>query len=174
MHPLRFPNSGIRAKATRRRDSRAWPGHLQGGGRLQPSPLAKGRSAAARPPGRGGHLQGQQPLVGMTGCPRHTHKGWPPVASPQGPAARGQVPRGGCPQFACKGAAASGPPATSPATCVGAVTVAQRGAKRGLGHPFEKKIILPLQILKILRTVLMYRISKIPSMILKISRTVLM
>ncbi|RWW37644.1 hypothetical protein BHE74_00057211 [Ensete ventricosum] len=73
MLPLRFPNSGIRAKVfmrkisfklrvmrlnrvesfyafllrfavktAKRRGSRAWPGHLQVGGRLQPRPPCKG------------------------------------------------------------------------------------------------------------------------------------
>ncbi|RWV79819.1 hypothetical protein GW17_00058993 [Ensete ventricosum] len=69
----------------------------------------------------------------------------PPASSPQGPTARNQVTRGGCPRRACKWSATSGPPAASPAACAGATTTtAQRGAKRGLRHPFEKRMILAL------------------------------
>ncbi|RRT34733.1 hypothetical protein B296_00038546 [Ensete ventricosum] len=53
MHPLRFPNSGIRAKAARRRGSWAWP-------RLAP--------LQGQQPSWGGHPQGQQLPAGTTGC----------------------------------------------------------------------------------------------------------
>ncbi|RZS25319.1 hypothetical protein BHM03_00058501, partial [Ensete ventricosum] len=55
-------------KATRRRGSRAWPDHLQGGDRLQPSPLAKGRPPAGavahkwRPPARAAAARGHDRL----------------------------------------------------------------------------------------------------------------
>ncbi|RRT37399.1 hypothetical protein B296_00052659 [Ensete ventricosum] len=55
MHPLRFPNSGIRAKATRRRGSRAWPHHLH-----------RGRSVAAK-----------APLQGAGDCIQAPYKGRP-------------------------------------------------------------------------------------------------
>ncbi|RWW84149.1 hypothetical protein BHE74_00007245 [Ensete ventricosum] len=61
----------------RRRGSRAWPSHLQGGGRLRPGPQQgaatrrgnsrpRARTVVARPIARGGHPQGQQPA---SGCP---------------------------------------------------------------------------------------------------------
>ncbi|RRT66184.1 hypothetical protein B296_00018710 [Ensete ventricosum] len=48
MLPLRFPNSGIRAKAVRKGGGWPWPGTLQGGG---PRPGAlQGRLAAVKAP----------------------------------------------------------------------------------------------------------------------------
>ncbi|RZS29234.1 hypothetical protein BHM03_00062941 [Ensete ventricosum] len=106
-------------------------------------PLARGRATAKAPLQRGGHPQGQQPPAGTTDCGqpargyhlrpgrkrRHARKRRPPAASSQG-AVRLQ---GG------------GPPTASPVACAGAAVAAmQRGAKRGLGHPFEKRMILPL------------------------------
>ncbi|RWW61280.1 hypothetical protein BHE74_00031669 [Ensete ventricosum] len=55
--------------ATRRRGSRAWPGHLQGGCRLQLRP----------------------PYKGATGCDRAPCKGWPSVAAA---ARKGRSPAG--------------------------------------------------------------------------------
>ncbi|RRT44309.1 hypothetical protein B296_00011031 [Ensete ventricosum] len=67
-------------KVTRRRDSRAWPGHLQGGNRLQPRPPCKGATDCSqahckgRPPAGAtaarGHdqLQPRPPYKGATGC----------------------------------------------------------------------------------------------------------
>ncbi|RRT67410.1 hypothetical protein B296_00010234 [Ensete ventricosum] len=59
-------------------------------------------------------------------CP--ARKGLPPMARPQGAAARGVLARGAA---ACAGAAA-------------AATATQRATRRGLGYPFEKRMILPL------------------------------
>ncbi|RZS16448.1 hypothetical protein BHM03_00048430, partial [Ensete ventricosum] len=83
-------------KATRR-GSKAWPSHLQWGGRLQPSSPSKG--AVAR---RGGHPLGQQPPTGTTGsgqvargdCPRRACKGRSAATRPQGAVARGAPIRG--------------------------------------------------------------------------------
>ncbi|RWV84054.1 hypothetical protein GW17_00054266 [Ensete ventricosum] len=76
MHPLRFPNSGIRAKRLLAgegrphacclyaevaghgqapcRGDRPWPGYLQGAAGYGHAPC-KGQPATARPPTRGGH-----------------------------------------------------------------------------------------------------------------------
>ncbi|RWV83969.1 hypothetical protein GW17_00054362 [Ensete ventricosum] len=89
MHPLMFPKSGIRAKATRRRDSQPRPTPMQGwppmarsaswGSRLRPRPpwpwLASARTAPAGvgsalgPAARGSRLQPGR-------------KGQPPTARP--------------------------------------------------------------------------------------------
>ncbi|RWW06910.1 hypothetical protein GW17_00029732 [Ensete ventricosum] len=84
MHPLRFPNIGIRAKQTQRR--RGWvASHSQAscrGGQLWPRPPAKGRLAAATTPPTG---SGRLRLAGRGGrrLQGGTHKGRPPAASPQ-------------------------------------------------------------------------------------------
>ncbi|RWW47237.1 hypothetical protein BHE74_00046781 [Ensete ventricosum] len=82
---LRFPNSGIRAKAARTRGSQPRPtphgwlachgqplcrvdhkrlGRPQGPVGCSRGPPVRGRSATARPPARGGHPQGQKPASG--------------------------------------------------------------------------------------------------------------
>ncbi|RWW04577.1 hypothetical protein GW17_00032191 [Ensete ventricosum] len=76
MHPLRFPNRGIRAKAPCR-VSRPWPGYLQGAVGCGQSPY-KGR-----------------PSVGMAGCGQPawaTANGQPTKASWQCPARKGLPP----------------------------------------------------------------------------------
>ncbi|RZS28683.1 hypothetical protein BHM03_00062317 [Ensete ventricosum] len=110
MHLLRFPNSGIRAKDFVRKISfkprvmrlnrvesfYAFLLHFHSedneeeGQQGMAQPLAKGRLAAARPPARGGHPQGQQPSAGTTDC--------------------GQTARGGCPWRAYKGRPTRGQP----------------------------------------------------------------
>ncbi|RWW50820.1 hypothetical protein BHE74_00042880 [Ensete ventricosum] len=196
MHPLRFPNSGIRAKVFMRKigfklrfhskgnkekgqqgmarppargrlaaakaplQRGGWlrPGPLQGEAarghdRLQPRPPCKGAAGCGQAPDKGRLPAGVaahkgQPPAGATAARGHDRlppgcKGRSPVARSQGAAARGAPARGDCPRRACKGAAANGPLAASPVACIGAAT-AQWGAKRGLGHPFENWMILPL------------------------------
>ncbi|RWV91132.1 hypothetical protein GW17_00046605 [Ensete ventricosum] len=141
----------------RRRDSRAWPDHLQGGGRLQPRPPCKGAAGCSqvpykgRPPTRAAARKGWPPVgtIGYgqpaRGCrPRPSRKGRSPTASPQGPTARGQVARGGCPRRAYKVVAASGPLTASPAACAGEATATAQKGNMGLGHPLEKRMIIPL------------------------------
>ncbi|RRT67181.1 hypothetical protein B296_00025698 [Ensete ventricosum] len=153
MHPLRFLNSGIRAivfvqKITFKlrvmrlnRVESFYPFLLrfrsegnkeegqQGMARL---PIRRRLAAAKVPLQRGGRLR-PGPLQGAA-----TRKG----SSPQGVTThRGSSRPRGRPVTGCKGRL----PEASPAACAGAAaTAAQRGAKRGLGHPFEKRMILPL------------------------------
>ncbi|RWW53938.1 hypothetical protein BHE74_00039525 [Ensete ventricosum] len=83
MHPLRFPNNGIRGKG---RSAMAWLPVR--GGRLQPRPPCKG---AARPPTRGGHPRAQLAAASPQGlsladspaasrCGGTGHKGGRPLA----------------------------------------------------------------------------------------------
>ncbi|RWW03938.1 hypothetical protein GW17_00032869 [Ensete ventricosum] len=162
MHPLRFHNSGIRAKVfVRKNDFKlrvivlhflaAFSQRRQRGGAASHGQLP---CRAGHPrlgcgqgqPARGGAYKhgGLQPARKGAGY-RATHlsggrerlacKGLLPVARPQGAAARDEPARGR-------------PLATNPqgaAACAGAAaTAAQRAARRGLRHPFEKKMILPL------------------------------
>ncbi|RWV85655.1 hypothetical protein GW17_00052537 [Ensete ventricosum] len=116
MQQLRFPNSGITAKAQppARRQPAAAKAPLQRGDRLRPGPM---QEAAAR---RGSSLQGWPPAgvasarrndwlrparKGLPPAARPQGAARPPAANPQGPVARGQAARGGCPQRACKGVA---------------------------------------------------------------------
>ncbi|RZS08210.1 hypothetical protein BHM03_00039143 [Ensete ventricosum] len=99
--------------------SRAWPSHLQGGGRLQPRLPCKGRSAAAyafllRFHSEGSPCKGQpsmgmaSPLVGAVGHLQggghpqwkqpHGHERLRPAAKSQGPAAHGATARGSRPR----------------------------------------------------------------------------
>ncbi|RWV94604.1 hypothetical protein GW17_00042840 [Ensete ventricosum] len=89
MHPLRFPNSGIRAKRKLAlpmeegqlhacclhaevvghsqapcRGGRPWPGYLQGAAGYTQGPHVRGRPAAAKPPARGGHPRTALPPAG--------------------------------------------------------------------------------------------------------------
>ncbi|RWV96079.1 hypothetical protein GW17_00041239 [Ensete ventricosum] len=80
------------AKAMRRRDNMAWPGHLQGGGWLQPRPPCKGVASCGQAPLqkggwlRPGPMQGattrghdrlhpRPPCKGATGCGQAPCKG---------------------------------------------------------------------------------------------------
>ncbi|RWV86729.1 hypothetical protein GW17_00051339 [Ensete ventricosum] len=100
------------------------------------------RSAATSPQGR--------PPTGMAGCSKPTRGYRPQTALPPAgaaaPATKVAAPSvGRLPAARLQGDDCQRPPAASPAACAGAATAtAQRGAKRGLGHPFEKRMILPL------------------------------
>ncbi|RRT32235.1 hypothetical protein B296_00053287 [Ensete ventricosum] len=160
MHPLRFPNSGIRAKRRKTLQGAAAHGHDQppySGGR----PPARGRSIAARSPVRGGHPQGHQPCghdrlrPGRRACcPLRDSKRQSPATRPQVAAAHCKAARGS-PATAgrsdrqpsrCRPKAAA-PTAGAAAHADGvqrrhlrrAVTAitTQMGARRGLGHPFK-------------------------------------
>ncbi|RWW59339.1 hypothetical protein BHE74_00033731 [Ensete ventricosum] len=182
MHPLRFPNSGIRAKVVRRRGGQPRPGHsqgsLHGGGCLRLGPPRKGgqrcpqRATTTRRGGAYGQKRrprGQQPPASTTNCgqpagaaatrghirlQRDARKG----GRLQG-AHKGLPPTRGCrPQPALPPVAVTSPVAGVVAplqggcqraraatayTGVVAAAAAQR-AKEGLGHPLEKRTILPL------------------------------
>ncbi|RWW35696.1 hypothetical protein BHE74_00059333 [Ensete ventricosum] len=127
MHPLRFPDSGIRAKGSEEEgrpattsphvgpathgqaDCKGLPTTVEG-------PPASGRPATARPPTRGGHPQAQQPASGQSStgatptgrspvgrstprCQRPARKGLLAHDEAVGAApARGQPTEGRCPQ----------------------------------------------------------------------------
>ncbi|RWV97098.1 hypothetical protein GW17_00040138 [Ensete ventricosum] len=132
MHPLRFPNSGIRAKAVMRR-----------GGQ---SPC---RADHPRP-GRG-HGQPEREVSGA-------RKGWqPPIGAKallvsttvysQPGARKGLLPVGATAPVVGVAAPCQGDCQRARATTarIGAATTTatQRGTE-GLGHPLEKRMILPL------------------------------
>ncbi|RWV79933.1 hypothetical protein GW17_00058871 [Ensete ventricosum] len=130
MHPLRFPNSGIRTKvfvrkisfklrvmrlnrvesfnafAARKARRRGWLWLAARGSRLRLRPPARGRLATAKPPCRGGWLQPRPPCKGAVGHLQGaiTRKG----NMPQGAATRGC---GRLPAAHPQGPAASGKPA---------------------------------------------------------------
>ncbi|RWV87113.1 hypothetical protein GW17_00050930 [Ensete ventricosum] len=58
--------------------------------------ICKGAAAAAKPPARGDHPKWQQPRGHERLWP--VHKGLPPTAKPQGPAAHGATARGAAPR----------------------------------------------------------------------------
>ncbi|RWW31127.1 hypothetical protein GW17_00004265 [Ensete ventricosum] len=93
MLPLRFLNSGIRAKVAGHgqapcRVGRPRHGHLQGGGLLWPRPHAKGRPAMTRASSQGA-MPARDHITGATA------QGWPNAAQrPSG--ARGGVDRRVC------------------------------------------------------------------------------
>ncbi|RWW52661.1 hypothetical protein BHE74_00040901 [Ensete ventricosum] len=107
MHPLRFPNSGIRAKReggwaashgqASCRGGWPWPGHLQGDGRLWPRSPVKGRLAAVSPQGPqapAGTVACSVALVGATGCRAVPARGYSPMARPQGQCPLAAKPQG--------------------------------------------------------------------------------
>ncbi|RZR94128.1 hypothetical protein BHM03_00022755 [Ensete ventricosum] len=110
----------------------------------------------ARPPARGRPAAAKAPYKGATGCGQAPCKGQPPAgAATRGhdllrPACKGLKPaarsQGATARDTpARGAVASDQPTASPAACVGAMAVAvQWATRRGLGHPFEKRMILPL------------------------------
>ncbi|RWV82435.1 hypothetical protein BHE74_00043694 [Ensete ventricosum] len=115
MHPLRFPDSGIRAK------EEGWLTPIKGrpptarpatrGSRLRPWPPARGRPATAKAPCRGSRQYARSPTgVGSTHGQaargsrlRPGRKGQPPATRPQGAAACDQAAGGGCPLRGRKG-----------------------------------------------------------------------
>ncbi|RWW56918.1 hypothetical protein BHE74_00036328 [Ensete ventricosum] len=146
MHPLRFPNSGIIAKGVKRRGGQPRPAPMQGRppkARPWPRPPAIGRLVAARAsmkgrpvvPARGDAYgqkhrpRGQQPPASMAVCgqlaegrrsQRRRLRAW---RRPQG-----RLPAGKGSRRLCKGS--------------GGGSAAE--GKEGLGHPLEKRMILPL------------------------------
>ncbi|RWW00589.1 hypothetical protein GW17_00036442 [Ensete ventricosum] len=113
MHPLRFPNSGIRAKAARRRGSQPRPAPMQG------------RPPTARAEANDTH-KGRQPPAGRSAAPGHNH-----LQHDTRKGGRLQDTRKGLPPA---GAAALAAPwqccyrwAKAATTCVWAAAAAQRG-----------------------------------------------
>ncbi|RWV79845.1 hypothetical protein GW17_00058962, partial [Ensete ventricosum] len=99
----------VPSKATRKRDSRAWPSHLQGGDRLQPRPPCKGAAGCGQAPYKGRPPAGAaahkgQPPTGVASrkgrLPARACRPWPgrkrrlPAARPKGAVARGALTRG--------------------------------------------------------------------------------
>ncbi|RWW41862.1 hypothetical protein BHE74_00052626 [Ensete ventricosum] len=88
------------APATRRRGSRAWPFHLQGGDRLQPRPPCKGAAGYGQAPCKGRSPAGAaarkgQPPAGVATARGHdrlrtARKGLPNAVRPQGVILSGQ------------------------------------------------------------------------------------
>ncbi|RWV82094.1 hypothetical protein GW17_00056435 [Ensete ventricosum] len=173
MHPLRFPNSGIRAMVFMRkigfklRVTRLILNEEEGQQGLA-RPPSRGQPTAAKAPFKGavdcghtpckgrllagaaatrGHsrLQPRPPCKGAAGCGQAPCKGRPPTGTTGCcQPTRGCRPRAGrngrSPGLARKGL----PPAASPVAYVRVVAAtAQMSTKRGLGHPFEKRMILP-------------------------------
>ncbi|RWV91742.1 hypothetical protein BHE74_00026282 [Ensete ventricosum] len=157
MHPLRFPNNSIRAKQRQRgkrvvghsqasyKGGQPQPGHPQGGGRLWLGPARKGgrrrlqvealviRVIACRQQGKR-HQQGLLPATSRGSArTRPVRKGVAPVGVP---------PSGAEPTA---GAVAS----VQGSCCVRRGSNDGDNAVRvmeGLGHPFKKRMILPVRI----------------------------